>query len=111
MNYDWLEYEKIQKAVYPNLLAELKESGYSICTISEFMELGRCQEDDKAVWSRLVGNTEFSIDESLKLATYFGVDYRYLFSHNLAIVDGKSVAYWRWYDWNLKMKTEIGEKL
>lgn len=100
MNYDWMKYEEIEKAVYPNLLAEIKESGFSICTISDFMGLGACEEDDKTIWDKLNGKAEILETEASELAEYYGVEEEYLFAHELSVINGKSEAYWRWYDEN-----------
>lgn len=107
MNYDWMTYEEIEKAKYPNLLAEIKESGYSICTISEFMGFGMCKEDDKTVWDKLYGVEEITLKEARNLCRHYGVDFTYLFDKKLHNTCGKSIAYWRWYDENRKKQEEI----
>ncbi len=107
MNYNWLTYNEIEKAKYPNLLAELKESGYSICTISDFMGLGIRGEDDKTIWNKLYGIEEITLEEAANLCKYYGVNFTYLFAQKLTIVNEKSQAYWRWYDENQKKQAEI----
>ena len=107
MNYDWMTYEEIKKSAYPNLLAEIKESGYSICTISDFMGLGRCKEDNKAVWDKLTGKVDFPLKEAELLAKYFNADFDYLFSSELYIVCDKPYAYLRWYEDNKKKSEDI----
>lgn len=107
MNYDWLKYEEIEKTEYPNLLAELKEPGYSICTISEWMGQGRCEEGNQDIWDKLTGKTEIYSSESMGLAKLFGVKIGYLFAHELSVINEKPEAYWRWYDDNKRKKEEI----
>ena len=64
MNYNWLKYEDIERSKYPNLLAEIKESGYSISTISECMGHSRhVQEDDPDTWNKLLGRDELPLEE------------------------------------------------
>ena len=113
MNYDWIKYEEIEKAVYPNLLAEIKESGYSTSTLADFMGLGAKKngkyrpEGDPEVWDKLTGKKEMFASEFFGLAKYYNVEANYLISHKLSVVCGKSQAYWRWYDDNHKRKSEL----
>lgn len=113
MNYDWLTYKEIEKAVYPNLLAEIKESGYSTSTLAGFMGLGSKkngkyrQEKDPEIWDKLTGKAELLTSEFFGLVKYFNVDMNYLISHKLEIVCEKPLAYWRWYDKNKCKQEEI----
>ena len=107
MNYDWLEYDEIEKAKHPNLLAEIKESGYSICTISEWMGHGRCAEGNQDIWDKLTGKTMITVSEAAGLVRLFGKKMEYLFDEKLTVLSGKSSAYWRWYDENRKREKEI----
>lgn len=101
MDYGWMKYEDIKKAKYPNLLAEIKESGYSICTLAEFMGLGsHRKEDDPEIWAKLTGKEKITVSEKSGLAKCYGLGIRYLFSHELTISHGKPEAYWRWLDFN-----------
>lgn len=53
MRLSELTNEMLSTYKYPNLMAEVKESTYSICTIAEHIGLGRYRkEDDSKVWSR-----------------------------------------------------------
>lgn len=100
MNYDWLSYEEIKKYKYPNLLAELKESGYSICTVGDHLGMGRYrQEDDPEIWGKL-RNGKFDAGEAINLAELFGVKLEYLFSNELKTAAGVAVAKTRWARWN-----------
>ena len=95
---------------YPNLMAEVKESTCSICTIAEHMGLGRYRkEDDLKVWSKLTGREEILCDEAFGLARLFNTGIEYLFSHELNIIDGQTAAYWRWFDFHseAQRKSEI----
>ena len=107
MNYDWIKYSDIEKEKYPNLLAELKESGYSICTISEWMGYERCEEDNRKIWDKLTGKTELTYLECYGLVRLFNVEFEYLFSHDLTVLNNKSQAYWRWFDYNYKCKLDL----
>lgn len=54
-----LSNEFLSRCKYPNLIAEVMESTYSICTIAEYMELGRHRkEDDPEVWGMLNGTIQ-----------------------------------------------------
>lgn len=100
--------EKLKKYPFPNLMAEICESGYSICTIGDYMGLGsHCQEDDPEVWGRLRGKIEMSLSEVLGLVNLFGCTYEYLFSRELSAMGEKTQAYNRWYEHNQQMKYEM----
>lgn len=107
MNYDWMTYENIKECRYPNLLAEIKESGYSICTISEFMGLGRCKEGNSTIWDKLTGKTEISVFEAAGLAKCFNESMEYLFADELTVIGEESQAYWKWYDENKRKQQEL----
>lgn len=111
MTYEKLSNEELQKFCYPNLIAELIESGYSICTCGEHMGLkGRRQEDDPEVWGKLSGAIDIVSSEAFGLSRLFGVELKYLFSDKLAIVDGMPIAHFHWYEWNQKMEREYNER-
>ena len=101
--------EDLKRFKYPNLIAEVKETPYSICTIAEHMGLSRPyrKEDDPETWGKLLGDIEISVAESVGLVRLFGVSFEYLFSHELKMVLGKSAAYWRWFDENRKIEEDI----
>lgn len=94
---------------YPNLMAEVKETTYSICTIAEHMGLPGPyrKENDPETWDRLTGKTEIMCSEAVGLAHLFGVTIEYLFSHELKVVCGLPAAYWRWFDEKRKIKKDI----
>lgn len=101
MNYKRLSLIELSRYRYPNLLAEIIESGYSICTIAEHMGLGRYRrEDDPEVWARLAGSIEMTVANMCGLLQLYNVKQEYLFSDTLSIKGGVSEAYWRWYDEN-----------
>lgn len=60
-NYDP---ETLSKYKYPNLVAEFMESGYSICTLSEHMGLGRRKENDPLMKEKLFGSDEITCAEA-----------------------------------------------
>lgn len=96
MYYDWLKYEDIEKSPYPNLLAELKESGYSIARLSECMTGHTCAEDDPNVWSKLKGESPFLAAEVVSLAELFKMEPKYLFGSKLERVGGTPCAAQHW---------------
>ena len=110
MNYDWMKYDDIEKATYPNLLAEIKESQYSICTVAEYMGLGRRQEDDRETWDKLTGRKEIFSSEGVGLMGLFNAKYEYLFADRLQKEAGQPLARIRWMDWNIKMQVELEDK-
>lgn len=108
MFYEKLTNTQLKKYPYPNLMAELIESGYSICTLGDHMNLGRyLPEDSPEVWGRLTGEKEICASEAFELANLFGAELEYLFSHELKEVGEKTVAYYRWYEWNRKQELEF----
>lgn len=104
-----LTIEDLRHFKYPNLLAEVKETTYSICTIADHMGLPKPyrKEDDPETWDKLTGKTEISFGEAFGLARLFGVPMEYLFSHKLKTVCGETAAHWRWFDEKEKIKADI----
>lgn len=112
MKYEKLSNEVLQKFRYPNLIAELIESGYSICTCAEHMELeGRRQENDSETWGKLKGTLNMTATEALGLSGLFGVGIEYLFSKELKVFNGISAAHIRWYEWNQEKERENNERI
>lgn len=108
MNYKRLSTIELSRYKYPNLLAEIIESGYSICTIAEHMGLGRYRkEDDPEVWGRLCGSIEMSGTNMCGLLQLYNVEQGYLFNDTLSIRGGVPEAYWRWYDENKRKEQEF----
>ena len=107
MNYDWMKYEDIEKATYPNLLAEIKESHYSICTVADHMGLGRRQEDDQETWDKLTGRKDIFASEIVGLKGLFNVQYEYLFADKLQKEAGEPLAKIRWMDKNIRMQMDL----
>lgn len=108
MKYTRLSIELLSKYKYPNLIAELIESGYSICTIGDHLGMGKYRkEDDKEVWDKLKGNTEIFTSEAIALAKLFGVGIGYLFSEDLATLDNKPLAFYRWFEDNRRKEIEL----
>ncbi len=114
MYYKKLTNEQLQKLKYPNLIAELIESGYSICTCADHMGLpdGRYREqDDKEVWGKLYGEDELLATEAFGLAKLFGTSMEYLFAENLKTTNGEILAHIRWYESNQRREREYQEYL
>lgn len=104
-----LTIEELRLFKYPNLMAEVKETTYSICTIADHMGLPRPyrKEDDPETWDKLMGKTEILFSEAIGLARLFGVSMEYLFSHELKTVCDETAAHWRWFDEKEKIKADI----
>lgn len=99
--------EELKKYPFPNLMAEISESGYSICTLGDFMGLGsHCEQDDPEVWGKLRGDIDLYANEAIGLVRLFGCTYEYLFSNKLSVKNGKSLAYHRWRKDNIRSKYE-----
>lgn len=111
MVYPNLSIEELRNYPYPNLIAELIESGYSICTLGEHMGLnGRRSENDVEIWAKLRGEEDILSSEALGLARLFSVKLEYLFDNNLQTTgDGKSFAHTRWLDHNQEKEREYQE--
>lgn len=103
-----LTIEELKKYRYPNLIAEVQETTYSICTIAEHMGLGKYRkEDDTETWNKLTGKTEIICSEAVGLANLFGVTMEYLFSRELKTVQGETAAYFRWFDSREQIKKDL----
>ena len=100
--------QELKMYKYPNLMAEVMETTYSICTIADSMGLPKPyrKEDDAETWDKLTGKTEMSISEAVGLSRLFGVKIEYLIKGELETFDGKSAAYWRWINRKRKIKEE-----
>lgn len=107
MNYKRLSNEELSRCKYPNLMAEITESTYSICTIAEHMKLGRRKEDDPEVWGMLNGTIELRASNMYGLMRLYNAEYEYLFSETLQVIDGKPSAYWHWYERNQEQQREL----
>lgn len=94
---------------YPNLMAEVKETTYSICTIAEHMGMSKPyrKENDPETWDKLTGKTEILTSEACGLAQLFNVSFEYLFNHELKVVCGQTAAYWRWLDIKKKIQDDV----
>lgn len=104
-----LTVKDLQLFKYPNLMAEVKETTYSICTIADHMGLLKPyrKENDSETWDKLTGKTKILYGEAFGLARLFGVSTDYLFSHELKVVCGETAAHWRWFDEKEKIKKDI----
>ncbi len=98
MNYKRLTNEELQEYKYPNLKAEIIESGYSMRTICEHMGHERMNDEDalKIINAKFTGEEVITTDEAFGLAGLFRGDVEYLISTTLTIEYEKPKAYWRW---------------
>lgn len=103
MNYT-ISIEDMKECRYPNLVAEFVESHCSLCTISEYMGHGRCSEDKKFIWEKLMGDIELMLDEANGLMQLFGAKADYLFDEELKMYGGKPIAYYRYYEANRRLE-------
>lgn len=101
--------EELNNFKYPNLMAEVREATYSICTIADHMGLSRPyrKEDDAETWDKLTGKRELLCGEAFGLSRLFGVSPEYLLNEKLKTVDGKPAAYWRWFDAHEEQRQEL----
>lgn len=101
--------EELNSFKYPNLIAEVKETTYSICTIADHMGLSRPyrKEDDAETWEKLTGKSELLCGEAFGLSRLFNVSLEYLLDKKLNTVHGKSAAYWRWFDAHEEQRQEL----
>ena len=101
--------EELNNFKYPNLMAEVRETTYSICTIADHMGLSRPyrKEDDAETWDKLTGKRELLCGEAFGLSRLFGVSLEYLLNEKLKTVDGKPAAYWRWVDAHEEQRQEL----
>lgn len=106
MYYKRLSVEQLKHLKYPNLMAELIESRYSICTVADHMGLGRRKEDDSEVWGKIQGNIEITCKEAVGLARLFGVKFEYLFSDELILFGSDPIAVVRWAEENKRRDQE-----
>ena len=111
MKYQRLSNEELRKFKYPNLMAELIESGYGICTCADHMGLGRREENDPEVWRKLRGDEELCASEAFGLSRLFAVNLDYLLSDELKTSSGMTYAFCRWSDYNAKRDKEYQEYL
>ncbi len=113
MNYKRLTNEELSNYKYPNLVAEIIESGYTPSTLADFMGIGAKKDgeyrkqDDPEVWGVINGTIEMYESNMMGLCRYYGADPEYLFSDTLQIMNGKPVAYWKWYKENQKQQREL----
>lgn len=111
MRYEKLSNDELNKYPYPNLMAEIIESGYSICTVAEHMGLPRRrQQYDAEVWGKLKGDVDILASEAIWLSHLYNVKMEYLFDDKLQVMCGMSLAYWRWRGWNEKIKREESQR-
>ena len=76
MNYKRLSNEELSSYKYPNLVAEIIESGYTASTLADFMGIGAKKdgryrkEDDPEVWGRINGTIEMRASHMIGLCKY-----------------------------------------
>lgn len=106
MMYKSLSNDQLKQFPYPNLVAEVIESNYSINTLAENMRLGGRQVNDTEVWMKLRGEREIYASEAYGMVHLFRTSWDYLFDSELHLLYGKTVAHWRWYnrDENIEKK-------
>ena len=107
MIYKKLSIAELNKFPYPNLIAEIIESGYGMHTISDFMGHGNTYDTKEMIGKKLNGEEDIFASEANGLAKLFGVKMDYLFSNALSVVNEKSEAYWRWYYENERKQAEV----
>lgn len=117
MNYKKMSNDELSACKYPNLMAEIIESGYSTSTLADFMGIGSKKdgryrpEGDPEVWNKINGSEELLASHALGLCKYYNCDYDYMFSHTLNVISGKPAAYWHWYEENKLKDAEYNKKM
>ena len=112
MNYNRMTNDELSRCKYPNLMAEIIESGYSTSTIADFMGIGAKkngryrEQEDPEVWGMINGLEELCYSHMKGLCFHYHASFDYLFSDTLQIIEGKPAAYWKWYDENQKQQKE-----
>ena len=109
MNYRRLSNKELQEYKYPNLMAEIIESGYSMALICDRMGHENMSEEDakKMMYTKLRGKDIITVDEAFGLAALFRGDVAYLVSTELTIEYGAPKAHWRWVDENNRIEKEL----
>ena len=100
------QYAVLEKYKYPNLVAEIKESHYSMCTLSDHMGLGRCQENDPVINGKIFGSREILLNEATGLRHLFNCEVEYLFSDQLEIYEERPLAYYHHYEMNRRQEAD-----
>lgn len=85
--------EILARYKFPNLIAEVVESGYGLHTIADFM--GYREYDEEVIRTKLITG-DITASEAFGLAKYYNVDVEYMFSEVLVLENGKPKAYWCW---------------
>lgn len=101
------DFNDLKKFRYPNLVAEFMETGYSVCTLSDHMGLGRRGENDPLMKAKLFGEEEILTTEALALAGLFGCRMEYLFSNELRMAGPYPLAYVRHLESNRRQEKEF----
>ena len=92
---------------YPNLIAEIFETGYSMCTLVDHMGLARSPQNEKLVTEKLNGRLEIQASEAFGLAKLFGCSLDYLFEKKLSMIGDVPEAYIRHYDYNKRQEENL----
>ena len=101
------DFKDLPKYRYPNLVAEFMESGYILCTLSDHMGNGICEEDNVIMREKIFGNREITAQEAMGLARLFGCKIEYLFSPEVEMIGDVPAAYIRHYDSNKRLEQEM----
>lgn len=100
------QYAGLEKYKCPNLVAEIRESNYSMCTLSDHMGLGRCQENDPVINGKIFGSREILLNEALGLCHLFNCEAEYLFSDQLETYEERPLAYYHHYEMNRRQEAD-----
>lgn len=99
-----IPYTKLNDYKYPNLVAEVIETGYSLCTVSDHMGLGACKENDPVICGKIFGNKKILLSEGIGLCRLFDCEAGYLFAKELVDIEGKPMAYYRHCKTNKRLR-------
>lgn len=101
------DFNDLKKFKYPNLVAEFMETGYSVCTLSDHMGLGRREENDPLMKAKLFGEEDILTTEALGPAGLFGCGLDYLFDNELCVAGPYPLAYVRHLESNMRQEKEL----
>lgn len=101
-----LSENEMERYPFPNLLAEIKESGYSYATLSEWLEMPQETESYNLIDNKLIGKSEVTFGEAEKLSRLFSCGVEYLFTDTLKKLNGRAFAYYRHYEINKQLEQD-----
>ena len=107
-HYNLDDIDTLNTYKYPNLVAEYVNTGYSYCTIGEWLGFGHhCKEDDPRITGMVFDRYPITATQAFSLSKLFKCRMEYLFADTLMVEGGKPMAYWRHYATNKRLKHDL----